>query len=472
MVYSVNPDGQITTDSLDHAVQIAGALRAKRRATKQQRAQVLRRYLREGLRRGKKPWEILEAPLHESVPGAACAEVQPGRYRVRKSDGSWPETWVEGWKAVGAAIADAMHAWPSLSMIIDVFGFTKNDPAGDREKAHSGVFFNPPKEKFPARSLRWRWDGVTPRVVLRGRNPDRSHPIVQGLVWQSGSGVELWGQDIDFCAAEGASAVIGNPGQVGAMRLLRCDLLRPVDPDQQQSFYGHGFNWGTRTYGGGLQMTECDWLAQAREHSRYEQNFGFMIAYKSKLGSGGRTNFQGGTRMDTQQPESYLGFLVDGCELLDGNSGSGGGGLATSFGFAGPTVIRNTTIRTYAQHPHNDNQAIAIWEASNYGGVADPEGDDFATPLLVLHNIVIDAPYLDRSVIQAESFARGYFGNITGNAPKMAIDLGDQWPSGPIGDWFLIDENVPALRTRTGKVWHTYSDEERKARLWKETLEL
>ncbi len=471
MVYSISPDGQITTASLDHAVQLASALRARRRATKQQRAQLLRRYLYEGLRRGKKPWEILEAPLHESVPGQACAEVQPGRYRVRKPDGSWGP-WVDHWRAVGTAIVDAMQAWPSLSMIIDVLGFTKNDSAGDQEKAHSGVFFNPPKETFPARSLCWQWDGVTPRVVLRGRNPDRSHPIVQGLVWQSGSGVELWGQDIDFCAAEGASAVIGNPGQVGAMRLLRCDLLRPVDPDQQAAFYGKGFNWGTRTYGGGLQMTECGWLAPAREHIRYEQNFAFLIAHKSKLGSGGRTSFQGGTRMDTPQPESYLGFLVDDCELIDGHSGSGGGGIATSFGFAGPTVIRNTKIQTDAHHPNNDNQAVAVWEASNYGGVADPDGDDFATPLLVLHNIEIDAPYLDRSAIQAESFACAYFGSIVGNAPKMFIDLGDQWPSGPIGKWFLIDEDVPPLRTRNGNAWHTYSEDERKAHHWTESLEL
>jgi hypothetical protein len=282
----------------------------------------------------------------------------------------------------------------------------------------------------------WEYDGVRPRLILFAEQ-DHKVLIEGGWAWMSGGG-EIWTIGIDSCTQYGSTSCIGSPGAEGILRMKKCNSRPAIDQKQLASYYGLGQKWWNRDYEESLHTEDCELLAAAVEHIDYGDNRRATIHVRTKFGPGGRTHMQEGTRVDTAAwygaPSRWLGTLIYQCEGHGLNSGSGGGsGLTNWGGGTGPFVIDGFKLFSKSEHPLNGNRGFSLWEAQNYGGVIDPDGDGFARDLAWINNFVSDYPQMDRPLGECESIRELHLGFISGNGHKNWIDSPDQWPSGYVG---------------------------------------
>jgi len=382
------------------------------------------------------------------------APLQPPRinWRVGEADflvrpGAWKSKYDQEWKkddnplryAVQAA-TDRMQS--TVSVVVRIAPGT-----------YKGIQIRTPDQAGKLLPT-WEYEGFLPRLVLLAEKANEVL-IEGGFAWMSGVG-EIWTIGIDCCTQDGSTSCLGSAGATGILRQKNCKSRPPIDPKQLEDYGGTGMKWWMRSYEMGYHTEDCDLRAPCQEHTDYGDNRWMTCHVRTKFGPAGRTHHQGGTRVETGEwygvPSVWLGTLFRDCEGYGLHAGLGGGSGITVWGYPGIVCIDGWKMVSSSEHPLDGNRCFSIWEAYNYGGTINPDGDAYATNLVYTDRIRCEYPKMDRPLGEVESALEWRCGEVSGNCLKPWIDSPDQWPSGSVGSAYWLPGNYVKIPVKGSTV--------------------
>ena len=370
----------------------------------------------------RRPWDTLRAPVVSWRAGKATHVVSREGWRLASS-----EEWIPSNHPLRDAILDCNTK--------QINGVVELDPVTDNPSRLpiGGAIFHYGEWAEWYRPT-WDYEGG-PRVVIRPLRGTSERPLIEGFAWQYGYG-EVWVIGCDLTTEDGASYVIGSQGPTGVIRLKDCNIVRPVDPDQQQEFGGTGIFSAIRTSQVAVHLEDVKFVGAVQQHDLYADNPWFIACVRTIFGPAGRTHMQAGTRLELGEiyglPSRWLGILILDCEGYGLNSGNGGGSGLTVWGYPGRIQINGFKLVSDSTGALAKNRAISIWKAQNYETI-DPEGDGYSNDHLVVRGVVIDYPGMQRGAFEFESTRVAIIGDLEGNCPKWTLDAPDMYVSGYVG---------------------------------------
>lgn len=398
---------------------------------------------------------IVAAPVREDFGGRPLNPPEinwrPGAVDFEVRPDAWRKAGAATWDTEGDALRECLQA-ATAKLASDKRVVVKMEP---------GIYRSLVQITTPSGSTElpsWSPTGNQPTLVLFNADPSKQCLIEGGITWMGGRG-EIWGIDITMCTRLGGSAIIGSPGARGIMRLKNPKFIPPIDPDQLPSFGGTGVKWPVRRYLMGLHTEDADWSqCPCQEHDDYSDNPIMTAHVRPHFGPAGRTDMQGGTRVDTGKlyglPDQYLGIGVFDWESDGLHSGAGGGSGLTVWGYPGIVVFGKGSLRSSSTgNMLAANRVYSIWEATNFNGTIDPENDGYSTDLVWIDGIDVNYPGATRPFGELESVRSALIGRHTGTIPKNWVDCPDQYISGYVGElgWLPGDYQHIAIKAAVPK---------------------